>query len=103
MSRQKNKGKRRRVPVRTCIACRQAQPKRSMIRVVASTEDGLVIDPSGKKAGRGAYICHQPECWDKVLALPGLLSKALRAPISEEDRATLLAYWERELNPSLEV
>ena len=58
MSRQKNKDKRRRVPVRTCIACRQAQPKRSMIRVVASKEPltKRILEAASEGDGnRGTY------------------------------------------------
>ncbi|WP_119314223.1 YlxR family protein [Calidithermus terrae] len=46
-----------------CVACRRRRPKRELLRVVL-TPEGPVIDPSGKKPGRGAYVCpDQPECW----------------------------------------
>ena len=51
------------VPERMCVACRRRRPKRELLRVVL-TPEGPVIDPSGKKPGRGAYVCpDQPECW----------------------------------------
>jgi predicted RNA-binding protein YlxR (DUF448 family) len=50
------------VPTRTCAACRTARPKREMDRLVR-TADGLVRrDPTGKLAGRGTYLCHDPGC-----------------------------------------
>ena len=56
-----------------------------------------MVDPSGKLAGRGAYLCRDLDCWEKALALDNILSRALRATISDDDRAVLLACMEREL------
>ena len=50
------------VPMRTCAAGRQVRPKRSLTRVVRSTDGGAAIDPTGKAAGRGTYICDDPAC-----------------------------------------
>ena len=50
------------VPMRTCAACRQVRPKRSLTRVVRATDGSVAIDPTGKRAGRGTYICDQPAC-----------------------------------------
>lgn len=73
------------VPERMCVACRKRRPKRELLRVVL-TPEGPVIDPSGKKPGRGAYVCpDQPECWaEKKLrrfagAGAAALSQALNA------------------------
>ena len=54
------------VPQRTCIACREVNDKRSLIRIV-KTPEGVRIDPSGKLAGRGAYLHESRDCWDKAL------------------------------------
>jgi uncharacterized protein len=52
------------VPTRTCAVCRTARPKREMDRLVR-TGDGLIHrDPTGRLAGRGTYICHEPDCRD---------------------------------------
>ena len=57
----------KKVPQRTCLGCRAIRPKREMLRIV-KTPVGLVeLDPTGKKAGRGAYICPTKECLDKIL------------------------------------
>ena len=46
------------IPQRTCVACRQARPKRELIRLVRTADSGVEIDRQGKTAGRGAYLCH---------------------------------------------
>jgi predicted RNA-binding protein YlxR (DUF448 family) len=51
------------IPIRQCIACRERRPKRELLRIVM-TEGGPVLDPTGRKPGRGAYVCpDRPECW----------------------------------------
>lgn len=61
--------KKRHIPIRSCVVCRQTSDKRALLRVVRLPEkDGgaVVVDPSGKKAGRGAYICPDPACITKA-------------------------------------
>lgn len=84
-------GKRKHLPLRTCIGCREVLPKRSLIRVVRSSQ-GVVVDPSGKLAGRGAYLHDRRACWDK--GLQGALSAALKTEITPEARAILVAFTE---------
>jgi predicted RNA-binding protein YlxR (DUF448 family) len=48
--------------MRTCAACRQVHPKRSMTRLVRQADGSVAIDPTGKAAGRGTYICDDPAC-----------------------------------------
>ena len=85
------------VPERTCVACRTAQPaqakqpKRSLVRIVRSPEGAVSVDPTGKKAGRGAYLCADPTCWQAALA-KGALERALHITITPNDRATLQAF-----------
>jgi predicted RNA-binding protein YlxR (DUF448 family) len=50
------------VPMRTCAACRQVRPKRSMTRVVRAADGSIAPDPTGKAAGRGTYVCDDPAC-----------------------------------------
>ena len=57
--------KTKKIPLRMCIACRELKEKRSMLRVVKS-DDKIFIDFSSKAAGRGAYICDNPECIKKL-------------------------------------
>ena len=80
-------GKRRHIPQRTCIACREVLPKRSMIRIVRSSQ-GVIIDPTGKMAGRGAYLHQQRSCWER--GMRGALATALMVELSEEEREQLM-------------
>jgi len=77
----------RHVPIRTCAGCRQERPKREMVRVVRTPEGSVVVDPTGKRAGRGAYLCPSFDCWSR--ALRGSLAHTLKAEISASDRADL--------------
>ena len=81
------------VPQRTCIACRTAAPKRSFVRVVRLPAGEVVVDPTGKKSGRGASICGTRACWTKALA-GTLLDRALRVTIGAADRAALRMFLE---------
>jgi predicted RNA-binding protein YlxR (DUF448 family) len=74
------------VPQRTCVGCREVLPKRKMIRLVR-TSDGVQIDPTGKLAGRGAYLHDRRECWER--GLKGTLGHALKTSLTEADRARL--------------
>lgn len=76
------------IPQRTCVACRQVEAKGSLIRLVR-TPDGVLLDPSGKLPGRGAYLHANPDCWRRGLA--GSLEKALATQLQEADRARLQA------------
>jgi predicted RNA-binding protein YlxR (DUF448 family) len=70
-----------------CIACRASDGKRDLIRLVR-VADGILLDQSGKMAGRGAYVHPQVNCWEKALA-GSLMQKALRTKISAENLVTL--------------
>ena len=62
--------KTRRVPLRTCVVCRQTSAKKTLLRVTRAPEkDGGVVaaDPTGRAAGRGAYVCASPECIEKAV------------------------------------
>lgn len=81
----------RRVPRRTCIACRQVQDKISLVRIVR-TASGVVIDPRGKMSGRGAYLHAEVECWRHGLEPRGrktLLEQALKTRLSAAERQSL--------------
>ena len=85
----------RHVPVRTCVACRQTNAKRELVRVVRGPDGSVTIDSSGKRNGRGAYLCATPECWDAGLKR-GVLPRALKIDsIPEENLHVLTDYAER--------
>lgn len=79
---------RKHIPIRTCVVCRQKDPKRSLTRLVHN-ETGVMLDPSGKMKGRGAYLCDQPACWQRA-AQSDVLEKALRTRLTDEDRAQIM-------------
>lgn len=82
--------RRKHVPQRTCIACREVKSKRELVRLVRTPEGALVIDETGKRNGRGAYLCRQHTCWETALK-GGQISRALKMEIGEQERAILLA------------
>lgn len=86
MSKKKPVQRVKHVPQRTCVGCREVLPKRTMVRIVRTAE-GVRIDPTGKLAGRGAYLHDRRECWER--SLKGALGHALKAAISADERANL--------------
>ena len=71
------------------MACREVLQKKSLIRIVR-TPGGIQIDPTGKLAGRGAYLHAQKSCWEK--GLKGALASALKTELTTTDREKLGAY-----------
>lgn len=78
------------LPQRSCVACRTTTAKRELVRIVRLPTGGIEVDPTGKKSGRGAYLCRRVTCWEEALKRDRL-SKALRTTLSEESRAALSA------------
>lgn len=58
--------KTKKIPMRMCLGCGEMKPKKELVRVVKSKEGEISLDLTGKKAGRGAYICKSIECFDKA-------------------------------------
>ena len=73
----------KKIPMRTCIACREEKPKKEMLRVVKNEEGEIRLDFSGKLAGRGAYVCGSEACIRKLRKYR-LLNKAFSADVSDE-------------------
>lgn len=82
---------RRRVPQRTCVACKSVRAKRDLIRVVRTVDGQVVLDATGKKSGRGAYLCRQQSCWELGLK-KGVLERALKQNVPPECRPDLEAF-----------
>lgn len=74
----------RRLPQRTCIVCRQVKDKKALVRLVRVEKGVAEIDLSGKKPGRGAYLCRSKACWELV-AKKDRLGYALRAKLDSEN------------------
>lgn len=74
------------VPQRTCVGCRTVMAKRQLVRIVR-TADGVLVDPTGNMAGRGAYLHDKRSCWEN--GLKGSLANALKIALTPADRLRL--------------
>ena len=81
--------RRKHIPQRTCVGCREVLPKRSLIRIVR-TPTGIQVDSTGKLAGRGAYIHDQRTCWEH--SLKGALAAALKKELAMAEMEMLLDF-----------
>ncbi|MBU5590647.1 YlxR family protein [Clostridium sp. MSJ-4] len=73
----------KKIPLRMCNGCMEMKPKKEMIRVVKSSEGEVSVDLTGKKSGRGAYVCKNLSCFEKAFKTKRL-NKNLEVNISEE-------------------
>ena len=86
------------VPQRTCAGCRTTSAKRQFLRIVRTPEGTVEVDPTGKRNGRGAYLCARRECWETALK-KDRLARSLRASLSPQGREELRRYGE-QLEPT---
>ena len=73
----------KKIPLRMCTGCMEMKPKKELIRVVKTPEGEVTVDLTGKKSGRGAYICRNIECLEKAFKAKRL-SRNLDIAIDEE-------------------
>ena len=73
----------KKVPERTCMSCNEQKPKKELIRIVKSKEGTIEVDLTGKKNGRGAYICNNTDCLNKLIKSKRL-ERVFEMNISEE-------------------
>ena len=73
----------RKIPRRKCIGCGEQKPKRDLVRIVRSKEGDISMDMTGKKNGRGAYICRSEDCLKKAIRSKGL-ERSFKMAIPEE-------------------
>lgn len=73
------------VPQRTCVVCRQVMPKRDLIRVVRTPLNTVLLDETGKAQGRGAYLCSTEACRKDEQRSKHSIGRALKVSISDED------------------
>ena len=81
----------KKIPARLCIGCQTQRPKKELVRIVRSPEGEFSVDLTGKKAGRGAYICNNEECFLKAVkeqrfkrSFKGAIDKEVFAALQEE-------------------
>ncbi|HHV47110.1 MAG TPA: YlxR family protein [Tissierellia bacterium] len=75
--------KKKKIPLRRCVACNEGKPKKELIRIVRNTEGKVEVDLTGKMNGRGAYICPDMNCLEKAIKSKRL-SKVLEAEVTDE-------------------
>ena len=88
----------KKIPMRMCVGCREMKPKRELIRVVRSPEGEVSMDPVGKKPGRGAYVCRNPECLKRAIK-QRQLERQLEVQLTAEVSAALQAAMENLPEP----
>jgi predicted RNA-binding protein YlxR (DUF448 family) len=84
--------KHKHVPQRMCIACKKRYDKRQLTRIINSLQEGVIVDLTGKKNGRGAYLCDQAACWNKAINDTNLLEQALKCEISAQEFDALVKF-----------
>jgi predicted RNA-binding protein YlxR (DUF448 family) len=75
--------KTRKVPLRKCVACQQMMAKKLLIRIVRTPAEEILIDMTGKKSGRGAYLCGKADCF-KLAKKAKALDRALKAQVGPD-------------------
>lgn len=82
--------KEKKVPMRMCVGCREMKPKKELIRVVRSAEGAVSMDATGKKPGRGAYVCRSAECLRRAIRQKQL-ERAFECALTDEVKEALVA------------
>ncbi len=83
----------RKIPMRKCVGCGEMKPKKELIRVLRTAEEEFVLDATGKKNGRGAYLCCSKECFQKAVK-----SKGLERSFKQAIPAEVYERLEKEMN-----
>lgn len=78
----------KKVPIRRCVGCGEGKPKKELVRIVHNANGDICVDTTGRKAGRGAYICYQTQCLEKAKKRRSL-ERAFSTKIPDEIYANL--------------
>lgn len=84
----------RKIPERTCMGCNSQKPKKELLRIVKSKDNIIEVDTTGKKNGRGAYICKDEECLNKLIKskrLQRVFEMDIPSKVYEDIRNTILS------------
>ena len=73
----------KKIPMRKCVGCGEMKPKKELMRILRTEDDDFCIDTTGKKNGRGAYLCHSVECFQKAVRNKGL-ERSFKQSIPQE-------------------
>lgn len=85
----------KKTPLRQCVGCGEMKAKKEMIRVIKTAENEIQLDTTGKKNGRGAYLCPDTECLKKAVKNRGL-ERSLKTAVPKELLDTLMKEMERQ-------
>lgn len=80
----------KKIPQRTCLGCKSVKPKKELIRMVRTPEGEILVDPTGKKSGRGVYTCANLDCLEASFK-GSMLDKALEVNLTSEIKENLRA------------
>ncbi len=84
----------KKIPERTCMGCNNQKPKKELLRIVKSKDNIIEVDTTGKKSGRGAYICKDEECLKKLIKskrLQRVFEMDIPSEVYEDIRNTILS------------
>ncbi len=76
-------GQAKKIPLRKCTGCQEMKNKKEMIRILRTSEGEIVLDATGRKNGRGAYVCRSMECFEKAVRNKGI-ERSLKVKVPEE-------------------
>lgn len=82
--------KEKKIPMRMCLGCREMKPKRELLRVVRSPEGDVSLDATGRKPGRGAYVCKSTDCLQRAIK-QRQIERAFACTLSDETKEALRA------------
>lgn len=78
----------KKIPLRKCTGCQEMKSKKEMMRILRTQEDEIILDTTGKKNGRGAYICYSMDCYLKAVKNKGL-ERSLKMKVPQETYESL--------------
>ena len=87
----------KKIPQRKCIGCGESKDKKELIRIIKSPEENIEFDPTGRKNGRGAYVCRTKQCLAKALKNRGL-ERSFKMKIPKDIQEELLKALEKEID-----
>ncbi len=76
-------GQTKKIPQRKCVGCQEMKGKKEMLRILRTESGEIVLDTTGRKNGRGAYLCYSRECFEKAVKSRGL-ERALKMAVTSE-------------------
>ncbi|MBC8279757.1 MAG: YlxR family protein [Chloroflexi bacterium] len=88
--------KNRHVPERSCVACGSKVAKAQLNRVVKTAQGSIIVDTTGREPGRGAYLCHLPDCWDKAIH-KGALQRGFKQDLSDKELEPIRIFYEENI------